>query len=67
MLDNDSREPETLNGLRAVADRWPVYQRPGPFNFSSLNNFGAAKARGEYLVFLNNDTQVVEPDWLTAM
>ena len=67
VLDNDSREAETLNGLKAVADRWPVYQRPGPFNFSALNNFGAAKARGEYLVFLNNDTQVVEPDWLTAM
>ncbi len=67
VLDNDSQEAETLNGLKVVAGRWPVYQRPGPFNFSALNNFGAAQAGGEYLVFLNNDTQVVEPDWLTAM
>src|SRR5262249_57412908 len=37
VLDNDSREAETLNGLKAVADRWPVYQRPGPVNFSALN------------------------------
>ena len=67
VLDNDSREAETLSGLKAVADRWPVYQCPGPFNFSALCNFGAAQAHGEYLVFLNNDTQVVEPDWLTVM
>jgi GT2 family glycosyltransferase len=67
VLDNDSREADTLNGLKAVADRWRVYTRPGRFNFSALNNFGATQARGEYLVFLNNDTQVVEPEWLTAM
>jgi GT2 family glycosyltransferase len=40
---------------------------PGAFNFSAINNFGASEARGEYLLFLNNDTQVLEPDWLRAM
>src|SRR5437867_1895575 len=67
VLDNDSREPETLKGLTSIATKWRVYSRPGPFNFSTLNNFGAAQARGDYVLFLNNDTQVVEPDWLTAM
>jgi GT2 family glycosyltransferase/SAM-dependent methyltransferase len=67
VLDNDSSEPETLKGLNAIADRWRVYPYPGPFNFSAINNFGASQARGEYLVFLNNDTQVVEAEWLTAM
>ena len=67
LLDNDSTEPDTLRGLNAIADKWRVYPYPGPFNFSALNNFGAAQARGDYFVFLNNDTQVVEPDWLTAM
>ncbi|OGX11546.1 MAG: hypothetical protein A3K11_12655 [Nitrospirae bacterium RIFCSPLOWO2_12_FULL_63_8] len=67
VLDNDSTEPEALTGLNGIADKWRVYPYPGPFNFSALNNFGAAQARGEYFVFLNNDTQVVKPDWLTAM
>jgi GT2 family glycosyltransferase len=67
VLDNDSSEPETLKGLNTIADAWRVHPYPGPFNFSALNNFGAAQARGDYFVFLNNDTQVVEPDWLTAM
>ena len=60
-------EPETLQGLDAVAGKWRVLHCPGPFNFSALNNFGARPGRGDYLLFLNNDTQVVEPDWLTAM
>lgn len=41
-----------------------VVEQPGPFNFSAANNRGAAVATGEILVFLNNDTTVVSPDWL---
>ena len=67
VLDNDSAEADALHGLSAIANKWRVLPCPGPFNFSAFNNFGAAQARGEYFVFLNNDTQVVEPDWLTAM
>jgi GT2 family glycosyltransferase len=67
VLDNDSAEPETRRSLDAVAPRWRVYSRPGAFNFSALSNFGAVRAFGEYLVFLNNDTQVIDGDWLTAM
>ena len=67
VLDNDSAEPETMEGLRAIAGKYRVLPCPGPFNFSAINNLGAAEARGDYVVFLNNDTQVVEPDWLNAM
>src|SRR5690606_17517973 len=37
------------------------------FNFSKINNFAARQARGNVLLFLNNDIEVVEPDWLSAM
>lgn len=67
VIDNNSDEPETLKYLDALAERWPVYRYPGSFNFSAINNFGASKAKGDYLVFLNNDTHVMKAEWLTAM
>jgi GT2 family glycosyltransferase len=38
-----------------------------PFNFSRVNNLAAARARGPILCFLNNDTEVISPDWLEEM
>lgn len=37
------------------------------FNYSAINNFGAAHAKGEYLLFLNNDIKTINPDWMTEM
>lgn len=37
------------------------------FNYSAINNFAADKAKGEYLLFLNNDTEVITPDWIEEM
>jgi GT2 family glycosyltransferase len=37
------------------------------FNYSAINNFGVRHAHGEQLVFLNDDVEVISPDWLTAM
>ncbi len=67
VLDNDSAEPETLRYLDGVAGKWRVCRYPGRFNFSAINNFGATKASGDYLVFLNNDVQVIRTDWLAAL
>lgn len=67
VVDNDSREPDALSYLEALARRWPVYRSPGTFNFAAINNLGVRHARGEHLLFLNNDTQVIAPDWLEAM
>ena len=39
----------------------------GPFNYSIVNNFGVSQATGDLLLFLNNDTQVLEADWLTEL
>jgi ADP-heptose:LPS heptosyltransferase/GT2 family glycosyltransferase len=38
-----------------------------PFNWSRFNNLGATAAKGEFLLFLNDDTEIIEPDWLDAL
>lgn len=69
VVDNDSREPETLDYLRQLAAQadTQVLAYPGEFNFSAINNFAAAQADGDLLLLLNNDTEVLTPDWLEAM
>ena len=37
------------------------------FNYSAINNFGAGFAKGEYLLLLNNDTEIIEPDCIQEM
>ena len=39
----------------------------GPFNFAAMNNLGASRTTGEVLVFLNDDVEPLEPEWLQAM
>ena len=65
IADNNSSQAETLEYFEASGLR--VVRIPGPFNFSKINNTAARAARGELLLFLNNDTEVIEPEWLSAM
>jgi glycosyltransferase involved in cell wall biosynthesis len=65
IVDNGSEERQTTSYLSSLPDRILRYE--GPFNFSRLNNLGARQARGEVLLFLNDDTKVIAPDWLEAM
>ena len=37
------------------------------FNYSAINNFAAEEAQGEYLLFLNNDVEILTPDWIEEM
>lgn len=69
ILDNDSREPDTLAYFQEIqADpRVRVLAQPGPFNFSAMNNAGAAAARGSVLGFINNDIVVMGDGWLREM
>ena len=66
VVDNDSREPETAALLSRLQrdPRVRVLPFAGPFNWSAMNNAGAEAARGEVLVLLNNDIDVIEPGWL---
>ena len=71
MADNGSTDPK-MHELYAEFEQ----QLPGrffvesidiPFNFSTINNRAVKKAHGEYLLFLNNDTEVITENWLTLM
>ena len=67
LVDNGSTDRRTLALYESLADSEhdvKVVFDSGYFNFARLNNVGAAAASGEYLVLLNNDTEVVAPDWL---
>jgi GT2 family glycosyltransferase len=69
IMDNGSCEPRTLELFRSwdSEPRIRVVPCPGAFNFSALNNAGARLARGEILVLLNNDVEIIDPGWLGEM
>jgi len=71
IVDNDSRDPAAcayLDGIERMDNpQLRVLRWPHPFNYSAINNFAAAQARGEYLVLLNNDTAVLHGDWIEAL
>ncbi len=69
LIDNDSREPESLGFLDQIArePRVRVLRSPGEFNFGRLNNFGVTQVDSEFIALLNNDLTVITPDWLGEM
>lgn len=71
VIDNGSTEAKTSRCLelwqQQQPDRFSYYDYDVPFNYSQINNYAVSKARGDYLLFLNNDTEVITPDWLEAM
>lgn len=68
VVDNDSNDPETLEYLANIdLSNYQVLRHPGPFNFSKINNHAAEFATGDLLCLLNNDIEVLEPDWLAIM
>ncbi len=68
IVDNSSSEPETTDLLAQYeSEGVSILKYPGAFNYSAICNFAATKAAGEYLCFLNNDTEVVSKNWLESM
>ena len=67
VIDNESTDADAVSYLASLAPRCQVHRWSQRFNYSAINNFGVQHARGEQLLFLNNDVEVIQPDWLTAM
>lgn len=65
---DDSTDPSMLEELRALGgERLRVVAYDQPFNFSAKVNLGAAHSGGEHLLFLNDDMEVITPDWIERM
>lgn len=70
VVENNSEEKETFAYYEKLHERYPrvrvlVWEKE--FNYSSINNFAAEQAKGEYLLFLNNDVEILTPDWMEEM
>ena len=71
VADNGSTD-ERMEKLYAkfkgqLGERFRVESIDIPFNYSRINNLAAQKVKGKYLLFLNNDTEVITPGWITKM
>jgi O-antigen biosynthesis protein len=69
LVDNGSVEAETADLVSGLAGRPDVrvLRDPRPFNFAALNNLAARTSTADVVVFLNNDTEVVTPDWIETL
>ena len=71
LIDHQSR----LAATRKIIERWKskeprrflVERIEGPFNYSILNNAGVKRSRGKIIVLLNNDIEVITPNWIEEM
>ena len=69
IVNNGERRPESFPYYERVSadPRVRVLHYDQPFNYSSVNNFGAGAAQGDFLLFLNDDVQVIAGDWLDEL
>jgi glycosyltransferase involved in cell wall biosynthesis len=65
VVDNGTTDPAALEILQTYPVRTIAYD--AKFNYSRANNLGVQAASGEIIVLLNNDTEVISPDWLEQM
>ena len=79
IIENNSEKPETFayyetlkkQDNRIRVETWKMdddrHSEKHGFNYAAIQNFAAQKANGEYLLLLNNDTEVIDPDFLVSM
>lgn len=70
IVENNSEEKETFEYYKEAEAKYPgfrVVYYDGKFNYSKINNFGVKNAKGEYLLLLNNDTEMINDDCIEEM
>ncbi len=69
IVDNNSAEMATHLYFEKIRldERVQIVRYPEPFNYSAINNFAVHAARGSYICLLNNDTEIIDGDWLSEM
>ena len=69
IVENNSTTDEIFEYYKQLSEdpRIHLLRCEKEFNYSAINNFGAAHAKGEYLLFLNNDVTVITPEWMSEM
>ena len=68
LVNNQSKENKTLKYLSSLAhNAVKILDFDQPFNYSEINNFAVSQTDGDYVLFLNNDTRVLNSDWLLRM
>ncbi len=70
IVENNSKKKETFEYYENVCERYSnvrVVYWEAEFNYSKINNFAVKEAKGEYLIFLNNDIKIITPGWIEEM
>lgn len=70
IVENNSTKQETFHYYETVSRQYSnikVIKWSKEFNYSKINNFAVKHAKGEYLLFLNNDIEIITPNWLEEM
>ena len=69
VVENNSVEQATFDYYQSIVEnrRVKVLRWEGEFNYAAINNFAAKQAAGEYVLLLNNDIEVLTPDWMEQL
>jgi GT2 family glycosyltransferase len=69
LVDNQSKDIEMKNYLKTLENNplVKIIHYNKPFNYSAINNYAVKKISSEYVLFLNNDTEIISKEWLGCM
>lgn len=68
IVDNQSDDPDTIDYLNEItSSKIRVLSYDQPFNYSAINNFAVKQAKGSIIGLINNDVEVISPNWLSEM